>query len=112
MIAAFDISKALDADGKEINLPLEFTHGFVRYASLLFKLRGISSDFVYYLLAILSPSSVLSRPDLPNCPVLSTTREQNCSCNVNERTVSADYALTMIISVFPLNLYFFLLAFA
>jgi len=31
MIAAFDISKALDGDGKEVDLPLEFTHGFVRH---------------------------------------------------------------------------------
>jgi len=31
LIATFDISKALDADGKEINIPLEFTHGFVRH---------------------------------------------------------------------------------
>lgn len=33
MIAAFDISKSLDADGKEIDIPLEFSHGFVRYVS-------------------------------------------------------------------------------
>ena len=30
MIAAFDISKALDPKGGEINVPLEFTRGFVR----------------------------------------------------------------------------------
>lgn len=35
MIAVFDISKALDADGKEINVALEFTHGFIRYVFLL-----------------------------------------------------------------------------
>ena len=34
MIAAFDISKALDPNGREINIPLEFTHGFVRYGFL------------------------------------------------------------------------------
>jgi len=31
MIASFNISKALDSNGKEINVPLEFTHGFVRH---------------------------------------------------------------------------------
>ncbi|KAF8797657.1 cytochrome P450 [Phlegmacium glaucopus] len=31
MIATFDISKALNADGKEINIPVEFSHGFVRH---------------------------------------------------------------------------------
>ena len=36
LIATFDISKALDLNGKEINIPLEFTHGFVRYGSLFF----------------------------------------------------------------------------
>lgn len=78
MIAAFDISKALDADGKEVDLPLEFTHGFVRYASLSFK--RTSSDDIDYL-AILNPSSVLLRPDLPKCLVLSTTQEQNSTWN-------------------------------
>jgi len=31
IIAAFDISKPLDASGKEMNIPLEFTQGFVRH---------------------------------------------------------------------------------
>ncbi|KAF8153982.1 cytochrome P450 [Crassisporium funariophilum] len=31
MIAAFDISPALDMDGKDTNAPYEFTHGFVRH---------------------------------------------------------------------------------
>ena len=82
MIAAFDISKPLDASGKEMNIPLEFTHGFVRYGVLSFSLFNRNDcDQPRFDLAILSPSSVPSRPDPPTWLVLLTMREQNCTCD-------------------------------
>ena len=83
MIAAFDISKALDSNGREINIPLEFTHGFVRYGFLFL----LNCNNVFHLtnclcyLAILNPSSVPLRPDPPNWLVLSATREKSSTCN-------------------------------
>lgn len=33
MLATFDITKALDEDGKEIELSYEFDSGFIRYSN-------------------------------------------------------------------------------
>ena len=64
MIAAFDILKALDADGKEIDIPLEFVHGFVRYVSFFLY---PAMDFICMLLSHPKPfkCSIKARsPDL------------------------------------------------
>ena len=62
MIAAFDISKALDSNGKEINIPLEFTHGFVRYGFLFFLLNH---NVIFHLTIFL----LLSHPKPFKCSI-------------------------------------------
>lgn len=71
MIALFDISKPLDSDGNEIDVPLEFTRGFVRYVFFFLPSQNFGDVFFFLFILTRHPKpfkcSIKPRsPDLPD----------------------------------------------